>query len=155
MGLDMYLTARKYHTTFEKGDDGRLVEHKRKLVDGMPLQSQEMELMYWRKNHWLHGWIVNCFANGEDNCEPIELDAVDLEQIARKLEKWADDPAELAPTDGFFFGVRETDDNYIEWRDEYRADAKAEAADLRRAVEWLQEDTKSREWRSVQYQASW
>ena len=44
MGLDMYLTARKFHTAYEKGDDGKLVEHKRKLVDGMPLQSQEIRL---------------------------------------------------------------------------------------------------------------
>jgi len=40
-------------------------------------------------------------------------------------------------------------------RDEYRADAVAEAKTLYKAVEWLKADTEGREYRSVTYQASW
>lgn len=154
MGLDMYLTAKKFHTVHEKVD-GKLQHRPRKLVDGFPLEGENLEIMYWRKNHWLHGFIVENFANGVDECQPIELDAADLTMVARKLEKWADDPSEFAPTDGFFFGVRPEDEHYEEVRDEYRKDAVAEAQTLYRAVDWLKADTEGREYRSVTYQASW
>ena len=98
---------------------------------------------------------VENFANGVDECQPIELDAADLTLVARKLEKWADDPSEFAPKDGFFFGVRPEDEHYEEVRDEYRKDAVAEAQTLYRAVDWLKADTEGREYRSITYQASW
>jgi len=153
MGLDMYLQAKKFHSTITRVD-GEYKKKLRPLVDGMPLAEETMELMYWRKNHWLHGWIVEEFANGVDECQPIHLTAEDAEKLAAKLEEWATDPDALAPTDGFFFGVRPHEDHYEEWRDEYRAEAAAEAADIRRAIQWLK-DAPDHEWRSLEYQASW
>jgi len=154
MGLDMYLQAKKYHSGYRRDENGEYVPKPAKLIDGMPLREETMELMYWRKNHWLHGFIVEEFADGEDDCKPVYISAEDAEKIADKLEEWADNPEALSPTDGFFFGVRPTDENYEEWRDEYRAEAKAEAKDIRRAVLWLR-DAPDHEWRSLEYQASW
>jgi hypothetical protein len=152
MGLDMYMSAKKYHMSWQKVD-GEMQPKTPRLVDGMPLKEETMELMYWRKNHWLHGWIVETFAD-EDDCRPIALSVEQVREIADKLEEWSEDAAALPPTAGFFFGVLPTDEDYIEWRDEYRSEAKVEAAELRRAAQWA-EDEPSGEWRSIEYQASW
>lgn len=56
MGLDMYLTAKKFHTVHEKVD-GKLQHRPRKLVDGFPLEGENLEIMYWREEplaSWLH-----------------------------------------------------------------------------------------------------
>jgi len=153
MGLDMYMTAKKYHMEWQKVD-GEMKPKPRKVVDGMPLKEECLEPMYWRKNRWLHGWIVEEFADGEDDCRPIELSTKQVREIADKLEEWSKDWQALPPTDGFFFGVRETDDHYTEWRDEYRKEAKVQAVELRRAAQWM-DDEPSGEWRSIEYQASW
>jgi hypothetical protein len=35
--------------------------------------SQRLEVGYWRKHAPLHNFIVRAFADGEDNCRPIDL----------------------------------------------------------------------------------
>ena len=49
MGLDMYIMSSSKNT------------------------QKEIELAYWRKANWFHGWFVDELANGEDDCEPIHL----------------------------------------------------------------------------------
>lgn len=115
MGLDMYLTDRQ-------GND----------------------LGYWRKANAIHGYIVRRHADGVDKCQKIELTRADLValrslcyEVLFNLHKARD---LLPPTEGFFFGSYETDENY-------RQDLLDTAEIINKALE-----TKKR---TFIYQASW
>ena len=89
MGLDMYLY--------------------RKDVD---------QVAYWRKDNAIHGWLIEHYADGIDDCKPIEVDRIGL--IALRdicLQLIEANSAELAmeilpPVPGFFFGSPQIDDWY-------------------------------------------
>jgi hypothetical protein len=94
MGLDMYLTGDKFkRTEFVKDsngeilrdEDGYALEVNQVLVDEYKCSSQRLEVGYWRKHAPLHNFIVNAFADGEDNCRPIDLSAENLRWIAKVL----------------------------------------------------------------------
>ena len=132
MGLDMYLRGEKFITTFD-GD--------RPKVDGYEVESYRLDLGYWRKFGPLHHFIVDKFADGKDDCRPIDLSSDDLLLIADALESGG------LPTDGdssgFFFGNSK---NWAEMRKDI-GNAKV----FRKAAEWLTQNA----WYSVEYQASW
>ena len=66
----------------------------------------EEPLCYWRKHPNLHGFIVQTFAAGIDECQRIYLDDAKVETILRAtLED------KLPITQGFFFGVSQPKDN--------------------------------------------
>lgn len=109
MGLDMYLKG--------MNDAGELVE-----------------LGYWRKHPNLHGFIVETFAGGVDECQEIPLTVEDLSLILAATTK------EILPeTTGFFFGQS---------RPEHKEDT---LQIFHEAVDWLSKDPKRR----VFYRASW
>jgi hypothetical protein len=127
MGLDMYLVGDK----FLRGE--------KQEEDGYPVDTKLLDLGYWRKHPNLHGYIVNTFANGEDKCQKIELDADDLREIVKAVKE-----GDLPETTGFFFG--ESEDS-----------ARQRAVDtdiIERAISWLEAKDEG-SWRSVYYQASW
>ena len=124
MGLDMYLNGERFfYEPYEQGNN--------------PKRSETYELGYWRKHPNLHGYIVENFADGIDNCQSIYLDQDALTNILEAVE--AND---LPHTIGFFFG--ETDGSE---RDDT-------IAILKNAIEWLT-TTDEGVWRSVHYRASW
>ena len=65
------------------------------------------EIMYWRKNNALHGWMQALaeerfgISAGEFNCEYLKLAAEDLRQLIADIEG-----DKLKPTQGFFFGAQ-------------------------------------------------
>ena len=82
------------------------------------------------------------FANGEDHCQPIDLDAEDLRRIAAALRD-----GNLPDNDdchGFFFGNPEF------W-DADRAEAEKHAQVFDKAAAWIDSEV----WNTVTYQASW
>lgn len=137
MGLDQYLTGRKQFMTW--GDDAR-------MEDGVPVETVELRLGYWRKHPNLHGFIVNTFAGGVDECQEIPLDVDSLMKIA-----WHCRMKDLPDTDGFFFGESEMSDEEME------EDCKI----IKVAIDWLEAAPKgepgnpANEWRDVYYRASW
>jgi hypothetical protein len=64
-----------------------------------PAWNAKRELAYWRKHPNLHGFIVNTYANGADECQEIPLTAADILAILRASEE-----DRLPETSGFFFG---------------------------------------------------
>ena len=138
MGLDMYLTGDS-HNARSQG--------KRPQQDGFDIRATRLDLGYWRKHRMLHGYIVENFANGEDDCRPIDLGEEELSQIETALLKWADNSAALPKTEGFFFGSDEGDEHY-------RKQAKEDAGLFREARGWLQKKQDG-VWKSVEYEASW
>lgn len=126
MGLDMYLNGRLY--CYENSEK----------VDGYEVSEKELELGYWRKHPDLHGYIVQTFAKGVDECQKIELDVDDLFNIIEAIKT-----KKLPHTEGFFFGSSD-------WKDHTQ-----ESIDIFvKAAEWLQMHSKDVT-RSVYYQASW
>lgn len=89
MGLDMYLNSREGY-----------------------------EMGYWRKANQVHGYIVDNFAEGRDNCQEIELTREKLEQLQKDCRAVLGDMSKamelLPPTEGFFFGSYELDEFYRE-----------------------------------------
>lgn len=120
MGLDQYLTGRKYL-------GGRYAARPRE-EDGFPVEQVELAIGYWRKHPNLHGYIVNEFgpkdeATGEpiDNCQDIDLDANAIHKIIEAIQQDT-----LPQTEGFFFGTSyskseaspEDQQNYLEQKAE-------------------------------------
>lgn len=92
MGLDMYLTGHKHF--FRWGDRVPI-----RKEDGFEVTSVTVKLGYWRKHPNLHGFIVQRFAEGKDECQNIELDSDDIQAIIHAVRIDA-----LPHTTGFFFG---------------------------------------------------
>lgn len=108
------------------------------IFEGEPLpydeNSRTPELAYWRKHPDLHGAIVQSFAGGVDECQPIPLKIEDLESLIFMTKKNI-----LPETDGFFFGKSEESD---------KGDTIAQ---LERIKEMMVKDPEMK----IYYQASW
>ena len=129
MGLDMYLTGEAF---YEHG-------HPNRSVEPFPIEKTHYSLGYWRKHPNLHGYLVERFANGVDECQRIGLVAKDMKQIIQAVKD-----RQLPDTTGCFFG--ESDDTPAEIADDIKI--------FEDALAWL--ETKERDvWRSVSYRASW
>ena len=131
MGLDMYLTGEKYFCAYP-ADQARIPRE-----DGFEVRSHTLHLGCWRKHPNLHGYIVNSFADGTDNCEPIPLGQHAIEDIIAAIT------AENLPhTEGFFFGA---------------SDGTEKDEDLRifaAALAWLRAPEQG-VFKSITYKASW
>ena len=99
---------------------------------------------YWRKFNALHGFIVDNFAEGNDNCQEIWLDYGDVKKILRALK---DEENQLEPTKGFFFGSQEKD----EW---YDTDVKNAIEVFESLLEEMESEF-GREYLDYFYLASW
>lgn len=114
MGLDMRLYKRMYVRNWEHSEEKKEVTVK---VDGKILEGFDnpsyiiQEVGYWRKFNALHGFIVDNFANGVDNCQDIWLDYDDVESILKALK---DTENPIKPVEGFFFGSQDMDEWYYE-----------------------------------------
>jgi hypothetical protein len=102
MGLDMYLTGRKF---FWRNYDERDNERKE---DGHIVESMDVRLGYWRKHPNLHGYMVKTFGKGNDDCKEIELTAEDLRQTIGAVKAKS-----LPATSGFFFGESDGSDEEV------------------------------------------
>lgn len=131
MGLDMYLEGHKYIFNNWENPESNTME------DGFRLKGKTVELGYWRKHPNLHGFIVQEFAGGKDECQEIELSLEDLQKILKAVKKDS-----LPMTEGFFFGESSEEDK------------EPTIEILEAAIKWLstKEETISR---SVIYRASW
>ena len=124
MGLDMYLTGDRYFMEIRKRGE---------------VKAERYELGYWRKHPNLHGFIVETFADGVDECQLIDLGTDDLKKIIHAVKN-----RELPETTGFFFGVSDDSDEQI----------AEDVTILEDAIKWLEADDPDA-WRSIHYQASW
>ena len=167
MGLDMYLSVRKYVSrySYSGGDRTEIPEYS--TLEGMSGINDltkysgfagievSYPVAYWRKANAVHNWFVTNCAGGVDNCEPVFCSRSDLNLllIACKRVLEETDPEEkltvaedfgLEPTSGFFFGSTEIDEYYD--------------ADLKYTVEMLEHIFSvvpdNFDWSFV-YQASW
>jgi len=155
MGLDMYLTAKKYlWSDADKELSAKINEaigvepDFEKRFNGSSLVAKEISLdaMYWRKANAIHGWFVNVVQDGEDNCKEYEVDREQLEtlrDLCKDILEHPDDERDedLEPTQGFFFGSYKKDEWYYQ--------------DLKDTVEGLDKVLALPDEYSFHYQASW
>ena len=133
MGLDMFLYGKKFLWTNWEHPELNVTE------DGFTLQEKTLQIGYWRKHPNLHGFIVQTFAKGVDECQEIELSDSDLEQILKAVKT----PKKSLPTTGgFFFGSSNG------------SEKKEDIEILTKAIAWLKEEEDGVV-RSIVYQASW
>lgn len=136
MGLDMSLYGEKYDFS---------MNGEREMVDGYPLHKTTIELAYWRKHPNLHGYIVEEFADGEDECQKIELSDNDIRQIIEAIKN-----DNLPFTEGFFFG-RSSQKGEPEYEEEKKHDIEV----FNKALDWVNTKGNTPGYRSIYYQASW
>jgi hypothetical protein len=121
MGLDQYLTAKRY--LWEHKDQEKQVAEKLAQIAGVPdgfrVKQLECEAMYWRKANAIHKWFVDNVQDGTDDCGTYWVSQDNLEQLLSVIETVLQDRSHamtlLPPTSGFFFGSTEIDEWY--WHD--------------------------------------
>jgi hypothetical protein len=128
MGLDMYLNGERYFMDRPAREGGEFTK-----------KSEIYELGYWRKHPNLHGYIVENFADGKDECQEIPLDEEGLLQIMAAIRA-----KELPHTVGFFFGVSDGTDE----------EAEHDISVFQAALDWLRGKERGII-RMVSYCASW
>ena len=155
MGLDMYLSAKRYLWSDQDKDLAKKVGEvigvdgdPEKRFNGASLVVKEisLEAMYWRKANAIHGWFVNVVQDGEDNCREYEVDKEQLETLRDLCKDILEHPdverdEDLEPTEGFFFGGYNKDEWYYK--------------DLKDTVEGLDKVLALPDEYSFTYQASW
>jgi len=133
--IEQYRERRKAPRTVQ--DWQKPEGQRRPMADGFEVSSHELQLGYWRKHPNLHGYIVQEFADGKDECQKIELAADDIRKIIEAVR------ANMLPeTQGFFFGTSEDDPP--------EEDIKI----LEAALKWVETKEEGVS-RSVHYRASW
>ena len=133
-------------------------------VDGFALQEQRMVVKSFYGHHWLHEFICSINVDARTSDGDVLLRVEHLRAIAAALEAWADDPEVLAPSPGARYGrggaTMLDADNYETNRDEFRAEAKEDAARVRKAADWMAKRSSGarRMWEPAPfavYRASW
>jgi hypothetical protein len=121
MGLDMYLTAKRYVSDYNDTDkvlSTELMRHFPELAESQTIQEVSVRVGYWRKANAIHKWFVNNVQDGRDNCGsyPVSRDTLtELRDICMRVRDWPGGlAAEQLPTaSGFFFGNTDYDEWYF------------------------------------------
>jgi len=164
MGLDMYLSVRKY---IQRVDFSQRYNEATGWVDKPAFTSLvesagmekflepddstganiEIPVAYWRKANAIHKWFVDTRADGVDQCQPIGVHVDHLKELlelCNEVLENHDKAEELLPTEsGFFFGDTEYDEYYFQ-------DLEYTQRRLSELVPMMEQEN---EW--AVYQASW
>jgi|SRR6056297_1531422 len=154
MGLDMYVTAKRYLWDFGENNDKDAAESIGKLfpeITGYRVKQVEVEAMYWRKANAIHRWFVDNVQDGVDECQETWIDPqklYELRDVCSAVLADRSQAATLLPSQsGFFFGGTDYDDYYFD--------------DVEATLKWLNGllvkdtfDEKFKKW-DFYYQASW
>jgi len=125
MGLDMYLSAKKYMSRYFDATDTEKIASINELfgVEGdedgdYGAQEVTFRIAYWRKANAIHQWFVDNVQEGTDDCGEYHVSREQLKQLMELCEQIIAKPKlarELLPTqNGFFFGSTNYDDWYLQ-----------------------------------------
>ena len=157
MGLDMYLTAKRYLWSDKDKEIAKDINdavgvefdpEKRFAGSSMMVKEVSIDAMYWRKANAIHGWFVENCQGGRDECQETYIPREKLVELRDLCKDILENPdaerdEDLEPTKGFFFGSYEKD----EW---YWQDLKNTVEGITSALESLPENQYE-----FYYQASW
>jgi hypothetical protein len=128
MGLDMYLTAKKYlwsdsdkEISQKMGEIVGISSDPERRFAGSSLMVKEISVdaMYWRKANAIHGWFVDNCQGGRDECQETYIPREKLVELRDLCKAVLDNPdstgdTDLEPIGGFFFGSTEKDEWYLQ-----------------------------------------
>lgn len=165
MGLDMYLSARKYinkvdwkvlHDSPSLSYDSpeAILPEFKSIVDTAGLSDLATDVSgtqvsvvcgYWRKANQIHNWFVQNVQRGQDDCGEYYVSKDKLEQLRElcRVSLFEKNPHGLAPVEGFFFGGTDIDQYYWD--------------EIKRTIKLLDKITKHKDYSdlSFYYQSSW
>jgi hypothetical protein len=148
MGLDMYLTAKRYVSDYNDKDkvlSTELMRHFPELTDQQTIQYVTVRVGYWRKANAIHKWFVENVQKGTDDCNSYHVPREKLQELRDTCERVLAfrelAAAQLPPAQGFFFGTDEINEWY--YRD-LEETIKIIDATLALPVNW-----------DIEYQSSW
>ena len=126
MGLDMYLSVRKYASEYSGDIPKENIEEAIRLFGFNPSEvgsgytAAELKLtaIYWRKENAIHNWFVKNVQDGIDECQKASVSREQLEQLKSECEvvlAFPEKASSVLPTaSGFFFGGTEFDEWYYD-----------------------------------------
>ena len=129
MGLDMYLSGKRYMSKVFREDDEpkmnaiaalfpELKDRKGRWGDSSPVKEVSIDVGYWRKANAIHDWFVREVQEGEDNCGYYYVSREQLQELKAVCEEVLADRSKarelLPPAAGFFFGSTEVDGYYFQ-----------------------------------------
>jgi hypothetical protein len=136
MGLDMYLSARKYVNKIDwnKLNDNSDMDYAtatmpqwNEIVNAADMQdvanvndiygvSVSVNCAYWRKVNAVHNWFVKNVQNNEDDCGEYYVSREKLLELMETARQalFHKDPNLLPPVGGFFFGNTDINEWYWE-----------------------------------------
>ena len=122
MGLDMYLNAEKYLSSFDSEDKQKITtlnemfDFEGDTDEDYYAQSVLFRVAYWRKANAIHQWFVNNCQDGIDECQKAYVSREQLVELLELCNQIIANPKkapELLPTaSGFFFGSTDYDNYY-------------------------------------------
>ena len=148
MGLDMYLTAKRYVSDYNDADkvlSTELMRHFPELSETQTIREVSVRVGYWRKANAIHKWFVTNVQKGTDDCNSYLVPREQLQELRDTCERVLAfrelATAQLPPASGFFFGNTDLDEWY--YRD-LEETIKIIDATLTLPVNW-----------DIEYQSSW
>ena len=119
MGLDMYLSAKRYVSKYSDEELHAKVNDSLAALRGpLEINTVVAEAMYWRKANAIHNWFVTKCRDGKDECQEVCVDRAQLVELRDTCKKVLEDQSLadilLPPAVGFFFGSTDLDDWYFD-----------------------------------------
>lgn len=95
MGLDMYLSAKRYLFSFNEHDKALADKIDAELGASSLGHTNEIrkEAFYWRKAWAIHHWFVMNAQNGEDDCKEYWVERYQLQELLDTLKKVEENPS--------------------------------------------------------------
>ena len=134
MGLDMYLSARKYINKIdwsildrseELDYDKATIPQWKNIVEAAELShvankndvygvNVSVNCAYWRKVNAIHNWFVINVQNSEDDCGEYYVPREKIKELLTLCRQalFTKDPNLIPPQAGFFFGSTDIDEWY-------------------------------------------
>jgi len=119
MGLDMYLSARKYVSGYDFSEPKQKAAYANlrkafgltaadKFQQHTPSGNIELTVGYWRKANAIHKWFVDRCQDGRDECQSTRVGREQLTELRDICQRILADntlaQSLLPTTSGFFFG---------------------------------------------------
>jgi hypothetical protein len=117
MGLDMYLSAKKYLYQHDETAKDAVVGKAIGYMVGTDLRVNEVsaQAMYWRKANGIHSWFVKHCQDGTDDCGEYYVSREQLKKLLAECKKvMQGKDNDIEPLEGFFFGSTDKDEYYYE-----------------------------------------
>lgn len=146
MGLDMYLTGKRYISSRDKTISPAISKLFPEMNGkSMPIKEISIEAGYWRKANAIHNWFVENVQGGEDACRSHHVSRSQLKALHDVCVEVLNDndlAEELLPSaQGFFFGSTDYTVHYFN--------------DVKATIDIVKECLLMPEEWSFQYQSSW